>query len=78
MSELTWFSAQTFRCPYLVNHGKVPKNSLNRNGESELDGLDRLDRRKPCGAFFSGNIPGDGSSNYGRTVKWLRKQIAKD
>jgi len=40
----------------LVNLGKVPKNSLNRNGESELDGLDRLDRTKG---------DGDGSSKFG-------------
>ena len=52
----------------MVNEYGVPINSIDRNGESELDRLDYLDREK-------GDI--DGSSNYGRVAKYLRKKLAE-
>jgi hypothetical protein len=53
---------------YLVRHYKVPKNSMHRNGDSELDRFDYIDRTKG---------DGDGRANCGRTAWFLRKEIAK-
>ena len=61
-------SGETRIIATLVNEYDVPINSIDRNGESELDRLDYLDREKG---------DGDGTSYYAKTARFLRKKLAE-
>lgn len=61
-------SGETRIIGILVNEYDVPINSIDRNGESELDRLDYLDREKG---------DGDGTSYYAKTARFLRRKLAE-